>query len=174
MSGLFLALFVVLIAGAINRIIDKSERTADGGAEGTGRGQSAGRGHEVSQSSAVAGRGGYGDSTGDEWVVTGQADAGQWITLNGTVFSVDESALAVALGDGQIISLENRLWSFARDEGFATATSEEISLTGFYEGDVFEVGQINNLSNEAMVQIREESGRPLWAAGGRQATRSLG
>ncbi len=124
--------------------------------------------------SRSTGRGRNGDSTGDDRATTDQADVGQWITLSGKVISVDDSALVVVLGNGQIINVENRPWWFAREQGFAAATGDKISLTGFYEGDSFEVGQINNLSNEAMVQIREESGRPLWAGGGRRAAQSLG
>jgi hypothetical protein len=42
-------------------------------------------------------------------------------------------------------------------------------LVGFYEGDDFEVGQIDNATNGQTVLVRDENGRPLWAGRGRRA-----
>jgi hypothetical protein len=54
------------------------------------------------------------------------------------------------------------------DAGFSAEISDSIALNGFYEtADKFEVLFIENLTKGIEVQIREESGRPLWAGNGR-------
>lgn len=119
-------------------------------------------------------RSGNGNSASIEQEGAGQAEVAEWLSLNGIVISVDDSALVVELGDGQVISVKSRPWWFARESGFSAEIGDEISLVGFYEGETFEVGQINNLSSGIMVQIRQESGRPLWAGGGRGSSQPLG
>lgn len=127
---------------------------------GRGRSAQAGSGGGYAADGAV-------ESVG-EGAGTGKAEVDQWLTLSGTVESVDSSALVVHTTGGQQIVLENRGWWFAQDQGFTAEDDDEVSVSGFYEGDDFEVGQIDNLTNGKTVTIREESGRPRWAGGGRR------
>jgi len=122
----------------------------------------------------ASGRGGYagqgqtevpGDGTG-----TGQAEVDEWLTLQGTVLSVDADALIVQTPSGEQVVVENRPWWFAQEAGAEIQPDDEIALTGFYEDGEFEVGQLENLRSGQVVNIREESGRPLWAGGGRRST----
>jgi hypothetical protein len=123
---------------------------------------------------AGAGRnaqGGYGDAgredaPGDR-KGTGQADVGEWLTLQGTVASVDSNALVVQTRDGEQVTVENRAWWFAQDQGFSAQVGDEVRLTGFYEGDELEVGQIDDITTGQTVLVRDENGRPLWAGQGR-------
>ncbi len=127
-----------------------------------GRGRSA----QASNGGGYAGEGttaSPGDGTG-----TGQAEVDEWLTLEGTVRSVDASALVVQGPNGQEILVENRGWWFAQDQGFSAEPDDEVSVVGFYEGDDFEVGQIDNLTSGKTVVIRDEDGRPLWAGRGRR------
>jgi hypothetical protein len=112
-----------------------------------------------------------GDGTG-----TGQAQVDEWVTLEGTVLSVDSDELVVQTTDGQEISMEGRPWQFTQEQGFSAQVGDQVTLTGFYEdvdpatgsGHSFEVGQIQNASNGQAAIIREDSGRPLWAGRGRR------
>jgi hypothetical protein len=134
----------------------------------------AGRG---AQAEARGGRGGQGragapsDGTG-----TGQAEVGEWVTIHGDVVSVDGNTMIVQSADGQEMAVENRAWWFAQEQGFAAEVGDQVTLLGFYEDgrslasseSHFEAGQISNETTGKTVQIRESSGRPLWAGRGRR------
>lgn len=118
------------------------------------------------------GQGGYaaegrtdapGDGTG-----TGQAQVDAWLQIQGTVISMDGNTLVVQTADGTQVVIENRPWVFAQEQGFQVQVGNEVTLTGFYENDDFEVGQLVNASTGQTVSIREEGGRPLWAGRGRR------
>ena len=40
-------------------------------------------------------------------------------------------------------------------------------LYGFYEGDDFEIGAIEDVTSGERVTLRDDTGRPLWAGRGR-------
>lgn len=98
----------------------------------------------------------------------GQDEVHDWITLQGTASDVDESALLICLSSGEVVTVEGRIWRFAQEQGFSAATGDEIALTGFYAGENFEAGQLANITDNLVIEIRQENGRPLWAGGGRQ------
>ena len=98
----------------------------------------------------------------------GQAEGAAWITLQGTVAEVNEGQLLIDLGSGEFVSIQNRPWWFAQEQGFTAESGDEITLTGFYEGDNFEAGQFTNDTTGLTVQIRQETGRPFWAGGGQR------
>jgi hypothetical protein len=98
----------------------------------------------------------------------GQAAVDEWITLEGIVDSVDEASVTVLTADGDVVTVENRPWAFAQEEGFSVESGDQVRLTGFYEDGELEVGAIDNLTAGTSVQMREEGGRPLWAGRGRR------
>jgi hypothetical protein len=95
-----------------------------------------------------------------------QAQVDGWLQLSGQVTAVDTDALSLLTTSGDEIIVEGRPWSFAQEQGFSTQTGEELTLTGFFEGEDFEVGQIENVSTGQTVVLRDESGRPMWAGRG--------
>lgn len=141
------------------------------GAQGQGGAEQDNSGRQGTQ-----GQGGaeHGDSesecegTPDEQLGTGQAEVKEWTELQGTVIDVTVDAMVVELESGEQIMVEGRAWSFVQEKGFTAQAGDQVTLAGFYEGEDLEVGQIDNLSNGEIVLIREESGRPLWAGGGRR------
>ena len=106
-----------------------------------------------------------GDGTG-----TGLAEVGEWLTVSGVVTGVDASLLTVQLDNGELVEMTGRPWTFAQEQGFTAEVGDRVTVVGFYEGDEFEVGQIDNASTGLSVVIREESGRPLWAGRGRRGS----
>jgi hypothetical protein len=173
---LFAGLTAVLVIGAINRTAAKSE---DGSrAAGRGRGQNhsvqnvgtnqqdkdfsgGGRGNGGGQ-----GNGGRYQSNQEITPGVGQAEVDEWITLQGHVASANENALVVRMSSGELVTVENRPWRFAQEQGFLAAVGDEVALTGFYEGEEFETGQLANITTNLVIEIRQENGRPLWAGGG--------
>jgi hypothetical protein len=93
----------------------------------------------------------------------GQAGVEAWIQLQGAVVSVDMDTLLVELGSGEQVSMENRAWWFALEQGFSVQAGDQVILSGFYKGEDLEVGRIENLTSGQSVLIREQGGRPMWA-----------
>ncbi len=127
---------------------------------------------QAATSESAPGQGGYGgegrtDAPGDA-TGTGQAQVDEWITLSGTVVSLDADALVVQTAVGEQVVMENRPWRYAQEQGFVATAGDQVRVVGFYEDGEFEVGQIDNLSTGLSVQIREEGGRPMWAGRGQR------
>jgi hypothetical protein len=100
---------------------------------------------------------------------------GEWLEIEGTVMAADAYALVVQTDEGQELAVEGRAWSFSQEQGFLPQPGDKVILLGFYEddpttstGQLFAVGRIKSTATGQAVQIREESGRPLWAGRGRR------
>jgi hypothetical protein len=172
----FVGLIGALIAGAVIRTTDRVDKVAET-AERQGRdvGEDAIQGNggrwqssDEDRGEASNGRGGGGNGSGGREEALDELDAGQaevdeWITLEGTVDSVDEDNVIVVTADGEFVTVEDRPWSFAQEEGFSVERGDQVRLTGFYEDGKLEVGAMDNLTAGTSVQMREEGGRPLWA-----------
>ena len=154
----------ILVAGAAVRTVAK---TGDGVETRGGYGRNQGI-VDSSPNAAQAvlpgleGTGGWARGGG-----SGQVD--EWLTLEGTVVSVDADALVVLTAAGEQVVVENRPWSFALEQGFAAQPGDQVTLVGFYEDETLEVGQIADASNGQTIQLRDESGRPMWAGRGRRS-----
>lgn len=183
---LFVGLIGVLVAGAVIRTVGKTERVAEAQGLGHGYGHAetdeSGQGYGRSSGGAGAnaavrlgqGRGGNGgrgreDAPGDQEGV-GQANVEEWLTIQGTVVSVDADTLVVQRASGEQVTVENRAWWFTQEQGFSAQIGDRVTLVGFHEGDRFEVGRIDNATNGQIALVRDESGRPLWAGRGRHGS----
>jgi hypothetical protein len=190
MGVLLAGLIGALVTGAVVRTADRTERVAEArglksseeqskqgddpaqdceernGQAGQGRGQRGGGvgGSKGDEAHDGEGRDGApGDGTG-----TGQAQVDEWIVLQGTVVSVDQDALVVQTEEAGRVTVENRPWWFAQEQGFSAQVGDVVALVGFYENGGFEVGQLSNDTRHQTVEIREPEGRPLWAGRGRR------
>ncbi len=159
---LVVGLIGVLVVGAINR-------TNAGTASAEARGQGRGRSNSTTESTGERGQGGGGWGRAN---VTGDPLASTWatgsVTLQGTVVSVDENAMIVQTDTGEQVVVENRPWLYAQESQFIAQRGDRVRLSGFYEGDSFEVAQIENLTTGQAVALRDQSGRPGWAGRGRR------
>jgi hypothetical protein len=98
-----------------------------------------------------------------------QAQVDGWVTLEGEVASVEAELVVIYLSDGEIVEISGRPWSFIQENSYVIQPGDRVQLTGFYEDEVkFEIGSIENLSRGSLLQIRDQSGRPLWAGQGWQ------
>jgi hypothetical protein len=196
LGTLLVGLIGILVVGAVIRTMDKTERVAEASGRGYGRnnaevgtyaaggstglttgGSGQGRGGYAQDGNRGGyardgNRGGYGgrgreDAPGDQ-TGTGQANVEEWLTLQGTVVSVDADVLVVQTVSGEQVTMENRPWWFAQEQGFSAQVGDQVTLIGFYEGDRFEVGQMDDITKGQTVLVRDENGRPLWAGRGRR------
>ena len=186
------ALSGVLIVGAINRTVAKSEQVAQEQEANPGRlareetqellqlnqGQQ-GQGNRAAYAetdllenvSRGGGQGRFNEESSNNWLEDtsrggeGLASVDEWLEVIGTVVSVNEEALVLKLQDGQEMVIECKSWTYALELGFTTGIGNELKLYGFYEGEEFEVGGFEDLTTQLLTMVREESGRPFWAGG---------
>ena len=169
---LILGLVGILVIGALNRT---NAKTGNSEARGQGRGSD----NQVTTytTSGGQGRGGYpqdtlkgrGQGRGDaEQLGAGQAQGVEGLTLQGTVVSVDNTTLLVQMSSGEQVTVENRPWQYALGANFSAQVGDQVTLTGYYQSGVFEVSQINNLTNGKSVALRDASGRPGWSGRGQR------
>ena len=179
LAVLFVGLIGLLVFGAVNRTLAKTG-SGDSYGGGHGNGQTALAGDSQSYGQAGLGGGGQGNGQGygaegnggsqaysGDGTATGQAVVDEWLTLTGAVTAADADLLTVDTGSGEV-AVENRGWWYAQEQGFVAQVGDQVTLTGFYEGDAFEVGRIDNLTTGQTVTLRDENGRPLWAGRGRR------
>jgi len=97
-----------------------------------------------------------------------EVETASLITVEGSVLSADAEALVVNTADGETVVIEGRAWRFAQELGYTASVDAPITVVGFYEDGEFKVVQISGKVGEVPLQLREPSGRPVWAGGGQQ------
>ena len=169
-----------LIYGAINRTQAKSDQVSS---EKPSR-QYANRNERLASSTAEGGersgqniqrgfgQGADGQGSQVEKIVqpggnkqVGAAEVSEWVSVFGTVLEVSEEAILIQTDQGDELMIEGMTLRYTQEQGFYTSVGNRIRLTGFYENEAFELGEIVDLSSGLVVAVREESGRPLWAGG---------
>jgi hypothetical protein len=91
----------------------------------------------------------------------------EWQTVMGKVSSEDASYLEITLSDGSSVEVGGRAWQLAAAQNFTANADDSVTVHGFDENDVFQIGQIDNQSNGQTLSLRDTTGRPLWAGRGR-------
>ena len=189
-GALVAALSGVLIVGAINRTEAKSEQVAQGlernssalareehqelwqekqGRQGQGNRPAYAETDMLESTSTGGGQGRFSEVTNgsqpEDAIRGGEglASVDEWLEVVGTVVSKDGDALVLQLQDGQKMVVECRAWTYALELGFTTDIGHELKLYGFYENDEFEIGGFEDLTENSLTMVREESGRPQWA-----------
>lgn len=94
------------------------------------------------------------------------AQGAQWTTVQGSVVSVDQVAMTVKASNGEQVVIENRPWTYALEQKFSAKVGDQITMKGFYQNGLFEIGQMQNVTSGASVQVRDQAGRPGWAGRG--------
>ncbi len=185
--GTLLVVFIgVLIFGAINRTQAKtgsnsrraeyanqpgvnrqetgrSEREPENGlgeygspSEGRGQGQGGGQGQ-----GRGTGRGGSGEPG------VGQGEAVDWVSMDATVEAVATDLVSLRTADGQTIEVEGRPLQFIQEASFSLQVGDQLKVTGFSDPySVLAIAGIENLTSGASLNIRDSSGRPMWAGRG--------
>ncbi len=97
----------------------------------------------------------------------GQADVNTWLTETGVIESVSADLWGIRLSDGTYLELEGRALRYLLENGFSVQAGDSFTITGFFDGEKFEIGQVENVTTGATMRVRDENGRPLWAGGRR-------
>ncbi len=186
---MFTGLAAGLIFGGVNRTLAQTEQSEDVQLNLVHNGEIANSEQNIDPSLVLNGKGnGYGNGGTGNGGGFGQNGAGignvspgdgipsgdgipdanveAWVTLEGTVTFIDEDVLKVTTSTGESISIENRAWWFALDQGINLAAGDAVSLVGFYDDEVFEVGTLTNLNSGQSISMRDDYGRPLWSGRG--------
>jgi hypothetical protein len=152
LGGLLIVFSGILIVGAVNRTAARSGET-----NSTQHGQT---------TQAVEQRGGRNGAGGNVEEV-GEASVTEWQTVSGTVSNVDTSRAEIKLSDGRSVEVGGRAWQLAIAQNFTANAGDSVTLHGFDENGVFQIGQIDNQSNGQTLSLRDTTGRPLWSGRGR-------
>jgi hypothetical protein len=162
---------------SLNKSLEKNlNQGGQGRGQGTGdcdeeenqEGSEYGKGADGQWNGSGKGQGGQPENMTGEGLGVGQAEVDERVTVTGTVVSIDSELLVIELSDGSLLEVEGRVLSFINENGFEVSAGDELKITGLYEGDTFEVIQITNDGSGQTIHVRDQSGRPLWAGGGRQ------
>jgi hypothetical protein len=184
LGTVFVVFVGALVTGAVIRTMDKTEQTAQGVQSGRGNsrnaplendeiseGQGNGYGRNVSEvngnESANSGRGRGGNGGGGAERLAKENSDHVWDATSGVVTAVSEDAWMIETDDRESIVVEGRAWSYAQEQGFAIQQGDLVQFEGFYEDDEFKVSWIENLSTGESLALRDSSGRPSWAGGGK-------
>ncbi len=190
--GLVIGLALALVGGSAYILLrpdgsDGREERSETSAEATGNGRGNGNSREASEvalngseTEPVAGNGrgnGRGGETSEangdlEWnglaseEGTEAVEVESWITLTGVVEAMADGELTLRTVDGAM-ALELGPERYWETSGIPIEAGDVLVVSGFYEGDAFEVGSIENQSTGQLMMLRDESGRPLWSGGRR-------
>jgi len=143
------------------------QRSGDCDGEQYSEGMENRKGTEEQGNRSGAVQGGQPESMPGDGLGVGQAVVDEQVTELGTVVSVSSDLLVIELSDGSQLELEGRVLSFLIEQVFSLSEGDELTITGFYDGDKFEVIQIVNDTSGENIRVRDQNGRPFWA-GGRQ------
>lgn len=137
---------------------------------GRGPGQGQGAGRSSGDAGSASGQtGGWGRSSGPVPAEPDRDRDQAWTDLSGAVVSLDGSELAVQTAQGEQVTAGLGKPSFWGGQGITLLPGDEVELTGFWEDGEFEVGSLTLVATGQTVVLRAESGRPMWAGGGRWA-----
>lgn len=119
-----------------------------------------GNAYDVSNGAWAGPSGAPGDGDG-----TGQANVEEWMTYSGVMESATTDVWVISLENGSLLELDGQVLRYLVEHGFTVSEGDELSLTGFYDGEDFEVGKIDSITTGESILVRDENGRPLWAGG---------
>jgi len=88
-----------------------------------------------------------------------------WMELTGKVTTLEDDRVVVETDEGSVEVHLGPEW-YWEAEGITLEVGDVVEIVGFYEGNTFEVAEVENLTGGGAVSLRDETGRPLWAGRG--------
>jgi hypothetical protein len=102
--------------------------------------------------------------TGDE-VHLAEDHNNEWSSQAGFVKDLNSKSLWIETEGGENLEITRRPWRFILESGLVLSVGDAVELEGFLENDEFEISYLANLTSGESLQIRDDSGRPLWSGG---------
>jgi hypothetical protein len=147
-TSFFLAFIAVLVVGGIIRTQAVNGSNGDGSLITNGNGNWNGNSESVIEQPSEP------------------ISSSDWVTVAGTVQSLEADSLKVLSDSGEVILIDGRSGRFLTEQYFTAAAGDQVSLTGFYEDGAFEVASVTNQTSGVTVTLRGSDGRPRWGGGG--------
>jgi hypothetical protein len=117
---------------------------------------------------SVSGTGrGQGTQANSLW---SEATPPAWQTVEGTVVE-SGSELLVDTADGEILVGLGQEF-YREEEGFSVEVGDTVSVEGFYEDGEFKAGTVENVTRDAVIVLRDATGRPMWSGRGNRQNQS--
>jgi hypothetical protein len=166
---------VVILAGAVsvgaydayqgNSTLDLPDvNLLQGNAGGQGRQQGQRQGQQ-GQRQGQQGQNGRQNGSGNG---TGIPQEHEWVTLTGSVISDSPQGLLVDTAEQGELTLNLGKPGFAEEQAVVFNPGDTVTILGFDQSGVFQVGQITNNTTDETLFLRDPNGRPLWAGRGGQ------
>jgi hypothetical protein len=131
--------------------------TREGNGNGSGNGAGNGSGGSQGQGQGQGQR--RGASEGESQVLSA-------VTVEGRVVAHDEELL-LDTGDEQLLEVHTGPQWYWDENGYQVSEGDQLRVSGFLHEGEFEAAEIENQTNGQLIELRDGSGRPLWAGRGR-------
>ena len=92
-----------------------------------------------------------------------EAERYEMETLQGAVRSISSEQLEIGLAGSEVLLIDGQAWRYAIAQGFETDPGHRIEFSGFFEDGEYKLSWMRDLDTELGVEVRDPSGRPLWA-----------
>lgn len=92
----------------------------------------------------------------------------EWVTFSGEVSNYTANLFTLVTPDGQQIPVQLGSQNYISGLGLSLQDGDPVTVVGFWETvDTFTAGTLTLDATGAVISLRDEVGRPLWAGGGR-------
>ena len=146
---------------------DSRERGVGGFGAGADRWDESASQRAAGRSSNTAGQGAPRERSQSYPVSEADHPEASWVLLAGIITEVD-GEVTVQSDTGLVVVGLGPEW-YREDTAFTVTEGDEVVVAGFYEDGEFKAGTIDNVSTGVSLDLRDETGRPLWAGRGRNA-----
>lgn len=147
---------------------------------GQGQGYRGGQNQSADQTTTQAqgqgnrggqGAGGQGQSTNGQGQTqnpnpgTPQANVTEWVTVTGIVNSFDGVGVSLTTDDGAPLWVQFGQSRYVTAQGVTFTAGDHLTVNGFYENGQYQAGTVTNDTTGQTLNLRDSTGRPLWAGG---------
>ena len=131
-------------------------------------GNGAGTQNGSGQGGAGRGNGGQGQAGAGAGQAQPQNGFTEWVTYSGTVSEYVAPNFNLQTTDGQIIAVQLGNLNYVNSLGLVIHDGDLVTVTGFVDPEgSLAVGQITLDASGQTFTMRGETGRPMWAGGGK-------
>jgi hypothetical protein len=96
---------------------------------------------------------------------TPQANVTTWVTVAGTVNSFDGVGVSLTTDEGAPLWAQFGQSRYVSAQGVAFTAGDHLTVNGFEENGQFQAGTVVNDTTGQTLNLRDATGRPLWAGG---------
>ena len=96
---------------------------------------------------------------------TPQANVTTWATVQGTVNSFDGVGVSLTTDEGAPLWVQFGQSRYVSAQGVTFNAGDHLTVNGFEENGQFQAGTVINDTTGQTLNLRDTTGRPLWAGG---------